>query len=41
VLFCIGIIILGEYLVSKFESGKFAKWWKKNVISPMPDDYDE
>ena len=41
VLFCIGIIILGEYLVSKFESSKFAKWWKKNVITQMPDDYED
>jgi hypothetical protein len=41
VLFCIGVIILGEYLAGKFESSKFAKWWKKNVITQMPDDYED
>jgi len=41
VLFCIVIIILGEYLVSKFESSKFAKWWNKYVITQMPDDYED
>jgi hypothetical protein len=41
VLFCVGIIILGEYLTGKFSNSKFAKWWKKNVVSEMPDDYDE
>ena len=41
VLFCIGIIILGEYLTGKFSDSKFAKWWRKNIVSPMPEDYDE
>ena len=41
VLFCIGVIILGEYLAGKFESSKFAKWWKKNIITQMPDDYED
>jgi hypothetical protein len=40
VFFCIGVIILGEYLVSKYENSKFAKWWRKNVVSPMPEDYE-
>jgi len=41
VLFCVAIILIGEYLVGKFESSKFAKWWRKNVISEMPDDYEK
>jgi hypothetical protein len=41
VLFCIGIIILGEYLTDKFSNSKFAKWWRKKVISEMPDDYEK
>jgi len=40
-LFLIGLIIIGEYLTGKFEDSKFAKWWKRNVITQMPDDYDE
>ena len=41
VLFCIGIIILGEYLTGKFSNSKFAKWWKKNVVSEMSDNYEK
>ena len=41
VIFLIGLIILGEYLTGKFKDSKFAKWWKKNVVSEMPEDYDE
>jgi len=41
VLFCIGIIILGEYLTGKFSNSKFAKWWNKYVITQMPDDYED
>jgi len=40
VLFCVAIILIGEYLTDKFINSKFAKWWRKNVISEMPDDYD-
>jgi hypothetical protein len=41
VLFCIGVIILGEYLAGKFESSNFAKWWKKHIITQMPEDYED
>ena len=41
VIFLIGLIILGEYLTGKFKESKFAKWWKKTVITEMPEDYDE
>ena len=41
VLFCIGIIILGEYLVDTFKGSKFAKWWNNNVITQMPEDYED
>lgn len=41
VLFCVAIILIGEYLTDKFSNSKFAKWWRKNVVSPMPEDYDE
>ena len=41
VLFCIGIIIFGEYLTDKFGNSKFAKWWKKNVVSEMSDNYEK
>ena len=37
VIFLIGLIILGEYLTGKFKDSKFAKWWKKNVITEMPE----
>jgi len=40
VLFCIGVIILGEYLVGKFKGSKFDKWWNKNIITHVPEDYD-
>ena len=41
ILFCVGILILGEYLVDKFKDSKFTKWWRKNVISEMPEDYED
>lgn len=41
VIFFVGLIILGEFLTGKFKSSKFAKWWKRNVVSEMPEDYDE
>jgi hypothetical protein len=34
-------IILGEYFAKKNENGKFAKWWRRNVITQMPDDYED
>ena len=41
VLFCIGIIILGEYLADTFKGSKFDKWWKNNVITQIPEDYED
>ena len=41
VIFLIGLIILGEYFTSKFKDSKFTKWWKKNVITEMPEDYED
>jgi hypothetical protein len=39
--FIFGLIILGEYLASKYKGSKFAKWWNDNVITQMPDDYED
>lgn len=41
VVFGIIILIIGEYLTGKFKDSKFAKWWKKNVITEMPEDYED
>ena len=41
VIFFTGLIIFGEFLTGKFKDSKFAKWWKRNVVTQMPDDYDE
>ena len=35
------LLIIGEYLAGKFKSSKFAKWWNDNVITEMPDDYED
>ena len=40
-LFCVGVIILGEYLADTFKGSKFDKWWKRNVITQIPDDYED
>jgi len=34
-------IIVGEYFDKKYESSKFEKWWRKNVITQMPEDYED
>ena len=34
-------ILIGEYFAKKNESGKFANWWRRNVITQMPDDYED
>jgi len=34
-------ILIGEYFAKKNESGKFANWWRRNVITQMPEDYED
>jgi len=34
-------IIVGEYFAKKNKNGKFANWWRRNVITQMPDDYED
>ena len=33
-------IMSGEYFARKFENSKFSKWWEKNVVSHVSDEYD-
>lgn len=33
------ILISGEYLALRFENSKFYKWWRKNVIMEVDDNY--
>ena len=35
------IILIGEYFAKKNENSKFAKWWRKNIITQMPEDYED
>ena len=35
------VIILGTYLADTFKGSKFDKWWKRNVITQIPDDYED
>lgn len=35
------LLIIGEYLVGKYKGSKFAKWWDRNVITQMKDDYED
>ncbi len=39
--FSIILLIIGEYFAGKFKGSKFAKWWNDNVITHMPDDYED
>jgi len=41
VFFSIILLIIGEYLAGKYKDSKFAKWWKRNVITQMPEDYED
>ena len=34
------LLIIGEYISSKFPNSKFKKWWNSNVITHVSDDYD-
>jgi len=34
-------IIVGEYFAVKNENSKFAKWWRRTVITHMPEDYED
>ena len=38
VLFCIGVIILGEYLADTFKDSKFDKWWRRHIIDEVDKD---
>jgi len=40
ILVIVGIII-GEYFAGKFKNSKFTKWWKNNVITQIPEDYED
>jgi hypothetical protein len=35
----VSILIMGEYLAGKFKKSKFYKWWRKNVIMEVDDNY--
>ena len=35
------LMILGTYLADTFKGSKFDKWWKRNVITQIPDDYED
>lgn len=35
----IPFFILGEWIARKNENGKFAKWWRKNIVAPDPTDF--
>lgn len=41
ILICAILIIIGEYFSNKYPNSKFNKWWNKNVVTKMPDNYDE
>jgi hypothetical protein len=34
-------ILIGEYFAGKFKSSRFTKWWRRNVITQMPENYED
>lgn len=40
VIICIGIIILGEWIIVKSPNSTFTKWWNRHIVTRVDDRFD-